>query len=62
MRRHAYPYGRYLLEDKKVTDLGPKLKDFIEKLSFPIVKYDEKNEGNGKIIECPHLHQLQMGW
>ena len=50
MRRRAYPYGRYLLKDKKVTDLGPKLKDFIEKLGFSIVKYDEKNEGVGTLI------------
>lgn len=50
MRRRAYPYGRYLIKDKKVADLGLKLKDFIEKLDFPIVKYDENNEGVGTLI------------
>ena len=50
MRRRAYPYGRYLLKDKKVTDLGSKLKDFIDKLGFSIIKYDEKNEGVGTLI------------
>jgi hypothetical protein len=52
MRRRAYPYGRYLIKDKEISDLGLKLKDFVEKLGFSIVKYDEKNEGAGTFIIC----------
>ena len=50
MRRLAYPYGRYLLKDNKITDLGPKLRDFTSNLGFSIVKYDDKNEGDGTLI------------
>ncbi len=50
MRRRAYPYGRYLIKDKKVTEMGPELKGFIEKLGFSITKHDEKNEGKGTLI------------
>jgi hypothetical protein len=50
MRRRAYPYGRYLIPEAKVEDMGPKLRDFVEGLGFPIVKYDEGNEGNGTLI------------
>jgi len=50
MRRRAYPFGRYLLKDKKVADVGPKMKNFVEKLGFSIVKYDEKNEMTGVLI------------
>ncbi len=50
MRRRAYPYGRYLLKEKKITDIGPKMKDFIEKLGFSIIKYDKKNEKIGTLI------------
>jgi len=50
MRRRAYPYGRYLLKDKEIIDLGSKLKEFIEKLGFSIIKFDEKNEGIGTLI------------
>jgi len=50
MRRRAYPFGRYLIKDKKVADLGPKMKFFIEKLGFSIIKYDEKNENAGTLI------------
>jgi hypothetical protein len=50
MRRRAYPYGRYLIADVKAVDLGPRLRDFIEGLGFPIVKYDEQNEGEGTLI------------
>ena len=50
MRRRSYPYGRYLLKDKKVAEVGSRLKDFIEKLGFSVIKYDEKNEGVGTLI------------
>lgn len=50
MRRRAYPFGRYLIKDKKVGDLGLKLKDFIEKLDFSIIEYNEKNEKVGTLI------------
>ena len=50
MQRRAYPYGRYLIKTKKVTDIGLKIKHFIEGLKFSIVKYDEKNEGVGILI------------
>jgi len=50
MRRRAYPFGRYLLKDKKVADVGPKMKNFVEKLGFSIVKYDEKNEMTEALI------------
>jgi hypothetical protein len=52
MRRRAYPYGRYLIKDKKVPDVGPELKGFIEKLGFSITKYDEKNENRGTLIKA----------
>ncbi|UCF07400.1 MAG: hypothetical protein JSW28_07020 [Thermoplasmata archaeon] len=50
MRRIAYPYGRYLVKGKDVAEFGPKLKEFVGKLGFSIVKYDQKNEGNGTLI------------
>ena len=50
MRRLAYPYGRYILKEKTVADIGPQAKDFVEKLGFSIVKYDERNEGNGTLV------------
>lgn len=50
MRRLAYPYGRYLLKEKKVIDIGPKLKDITQELGFSIVKYDNKNERVGTLI------------
>lgn len=50
MRRRAYPYTRYLIKDKKLIKFREDLKNFIEKSGFPIVKYDEKNEGNGTLI------------
>jgi hypothetical protein len=39
-----------LLKNKKVVDVGPKMKNFIEKLGFTIVKYDENNEMTGTLI------------
>jgi len=50
MRRLAYPYGRYLIKDQEVSKLGPKLKSFIERAGFSIIKYDEKNEGSGTVV------------
>ncbi len=50
MRRRAYPYGRYLIKDKKVHDIGSDLKSFIEMLGFSITKHDKKNEGIGTLI------------
>lgn len=50
MRRLAYPFGRYLLKDNKVAEMGPKLRDFTEDLGFSIVKYDDKNESVGTLI------------
>ncbi len=50
MRRNAYPYGRYILENETIDVLGSNLKDFIEKLNFSIIKYNNKNEGIGTLI------------
>ena len=50
MRRLAYPYGRFLLKGNKVTDMGPKLRDYTQELGFSIVKYDNKNESVGTLI------------
>ena len=50
MRRYAYPYGRYLIKDKKIEVFGGELKKFVEELGFPIIKYDTKNEENGILI------------
>jgi hypothetical protein len=50
MRRHAYPYGRYLVRDTGIGELGLKLKDFMGKLGFSVIKYNKKNEGNGILI------------
>jgi hypothetical protein len=50
MRRRAYPYGRFLLKDKSVGEMGPKLRDYVEDLACSIVKYDENNEGRGTLI------------
>ena len=50
MRRHAYPYARYLVEGGKIGALGPKLKRFLGDFGFPIIKYDKDNEGKGILI------------
>jgi hypothetical protein len=50
MRRVAYPYGRYLLKEKNVTDVGPQVKESLETLGFSIVKYDEENEKRGTLV------------
>ncbi len=50
MRRHAYPFGRYLVRDRKVGELSPRLKKFVDGLGFPVVKYDTKNEDKGALI------------
>jgi hypothetical protein len=50
MRRRAYPYGRFLIKDKSVSEVGPKLRDFVEGLACSIIKYDENNEDRGILI------------
>lgn len=50
MRRRAYPYGRYLIKEKKIDILSEEIHDFINEIGFPIIKYDKKNEGNGTLI------------
>lgn len=50
MRRIAYPYGRYLIEDLDVSFVGPKLKGFVTGLGLPVVKFDTQNEGDGTLI------------
>lgn len=50
MQRRGYPFGRYLIKDKKVEDTGPLLGDFVQELGFSIVKYNDKNEGRGTLI------------
>lgn len=50
MRRLAYPYGRYLIKNNKVDEIAQRLKGFIEELDFSIIKYDDKNEGNGTVV------------
>jgi len=50
MRRHAYPYGRYLIRNEEIKDMGIRFHDFIKKLKYPIIKYDKKNEGHGILI------------
>jgi hypothetical protein len=50
MRRRGYPYGRYLIKDKKVSDIGPQMGNYLESLGFNVVKYDKKNEGKGTLL------------
>lgn len=50
MRRRAYPFGRYLVRDNEIGKIGKKLKAIIEKLGFPVIKYDTKNEKTGTLI------------
>ncbi|MFW6142297.1 MAG: hypothetical protein ACOC53_07040 [Candidatus Saliniplasma sp.] len=50
MRRRAYPYGRYMIRDRSVEELGPELKSFIKDIGFYISKYDTSNEGDGVLI------------
>jgi len=50
MRRHAYPYGRYLLRDGDIGKMGLKLKDFMAVLGLSVIKYNTKNEGKGTLI------------
>lgn len=50
MRRRAYPYGRYLIEDRGVDELGPEFRSFVEDMDFHITKYDTENEGEGTVI------------
>jgi len=50
MRRRAYPYGRYLIRDREVDELGPEFKEFIESYGFHVSKYDRENEGEGTVI------------
>lgn len=50
MKRQAYPYGRYLIKNNNIEILGHEIKDFLDKLGFTIIKFDEKNEGMGVLI------------
>ncbi|MFW6041106.1 MAG: hypothetical protein ACOC85_04650 [Thermoplasmatota archaeon] len=50
MRRRAYPYGRYLIKDRKVSELNKEFKCFVEDIGFHISKYDTSNEGDGTLI------------
>jgi len=50
MRRHAYPYARYLVRDKDIDKMGLKLRDFMAILGLSVIKYNTKNEGNGTLI------------
>jgi len=50
MRRHAYPYARYIVKGRKIDELGTELKDFIGDFGFPIIKYDTENEDKGTLI------------
>ncbi|UCE74173.1 MAG: hypothetical protein JSV56_00330 [Methanomassiliicoccales archaeon] len=50
MRRLVYPYGKYLLKDREVEVVGPKMKDFLGNLGFKIVKFDSENEKIGTLI------------
>ncbi len=50
MRRIAYPFGRYMLAGRKVSDEGRRVRGFIKDLGYPIVKFDDKNEGVGTLI------------
>jgi len=50
MRRIAYPFGRYMLAGRKVSEEGPRVREFIRAFGYPIVKFDEKNEGDGTLV------------
>jgi hypothetical protein len=50
MRRLVYPYGKYLLKDREVEEVGPKMKDFLGTMGFKIVKFDSENEQIGTLI------------
>jgi hypothetical protein len=50
MRRRGYPYGRYLIKDKPISDIGPQMGTYLESLDFKIVKHDPNNEGRGTLI------------
>lgn len=60
MRRRAYPYGRYLIRDRDVSELSTEFKDFVEEVGFSISKYDTKNEGNGTVIVAENKSVLEM--
>ncbi|MDP7266176.1 MAG: hypothetical protein QGH39_11535 [Candidatus Thermoplasmatota archaeon] len=60
MRRRAYPYGRYLIEGKKIDEVGPKLRDFVKELGFPITKFDVKNEGKGTLIVAVNKKIMEL--
>ncbi len=60
MRRRAYPYGRYLIEGKKIDEVGPKLRDFVKDLGFPITKFDVKNEEKGTLIVAVNKKIMEL--
>ena len=50
MRRHAYPYGRYLVKKMDVEKMGLELRDFMAALGLSVIKYNTKNEGKGILL------------
>ncbi len=60
MRRRAYPYGRYLIRDREVDELGPEFKDFVKEHGFHISKYDTENEEDGTVIIAENKTILEM--
>lgn len=60
MRRRAYPYGRYLIRDREVDELGPEFKDFVENQGFHISNYDTENEKDGTVIIAENKTILEM--
>ena len=50
MRRLAYPYGRYVIKDAKLPDVGLEAKHFLEHQGFSVIKYDEQNDGAGVLV------------
>lgn len=60
MRRHAYPFGRYLVRDRKIEDVAPHLKKYVDELGFPVVKYDTDNEGMGTLIVAVNKKRLDL--
>jgi len=50
MRRLAYPYGRFLIENTSLETLGMEAKHFLEHQGFSVIKFDEKNEDIGILV------------
>jgi len=60
MRRPGHPFGKYLVEGKRVAELGPPLKAFMEKLGFPVVKYKTENEGDGIVVIAVNKKVMEL--